>query len=129
MIINAIAIIAKRPLLSSFVCISFNSAGSVGFKPSGSKPRSPDSKSARMAHVCPTTSSFTRLNRFEAKHRVDLRNRDGDHHNRPESLERRLLEREVSRSVNVAAKERVEVLPNQEAQRRQHADAAVLQLH
>ena len=37
----AMAIIANRPLFSSFVCSSMSSAGSVGLRPSGSKLKSP----------------------------------------------------------------------------------------
>merc|ERR1719478_219404 len=65
--------------------------------------------------------------RLEREYRVDLRNRDGDHHNWPECLQRSLLEREVRRSVDVAAEERMEVLAHHEAQRCQHADSPMLQ--
>ena len=37
----AMAIIARRPLLSSLVCISLSSAALAGLRPRGSKPRSP----------------------------------------------------------------------------------------
>merc|ERR1719387_2659446 len=67
--------------------------------------------------------------RLEAEDRIDLGNRDREHHRRPERLERGLLEREVSRHVDVAAEERVEVLANQEAERSEHPDTAVLQFH
>ena len=46
----AMAIMARRPLLSSFVCISASSAGFVGLRPSGSQPRSPGEWSVRMVH-------------------------------------------------------------------------------
>merc|ERR1719163_2075591 len=64
---------------------------------------------------------------LEAEDRKDFRNRDREHHRRPELLERGLLEREVSRHVDVAAEERVKVLADQEAERRKHPDAPVLQ--
>jgi hypothetical protein len=37
----AAASMARRPFCSSLVCIISNSSGSLGFKPSGSKPMSP----------------------------------------------------------------------------------------
>eukprot|EP00966_Prymnesium_polylepis_P275093 6356472-Prymnesium_polylepis.1 len=37
----AAASIARRPCASSFSCMTRSSAGSLGFKPSGSKPTSP----------------------------------------------------------------------------------------
>jgi len=61
-IMPAAAIMASRPFCSSFVCIVFSSSGSVGFSPSGSKPRSPDSKSDRISHGLPPSSPF-RANR------------------------------------------------------------------
>ena len=45
--IPAIAIIAARPLFSSFVCISLNSAALAGLNPAGSNPKSPGEWPAR----------------------------------------------------------------------------------
>merc|ERR1711871_406291 len=64
---------------------------------------------------------------LEAEDRIDLGNRDREHHRRPERLERGLLEREVSWHVDVAAEKRVEVLANHEAERSEHPDTPVLQ--
>merc|ERR1719472_771456 len=128
-IMPAAAIMASRPFCSSFVCIVFSSSGSVGFSPSGSKPRSPDSKSDRISHGMPPSSPF-RANRagvLKLKTEKNFRKRDREHHRRPERLERGLLEREVSRHVDVAAEERVEVLANHEAERSEHPDTPVLQ--
>merc|ERR1719247_2203910 len=58
----------------------------------------------------------------------DLDDRENADHVRPEGLERRLLEGQVRRGVDVAAEERVEVLADQEAQSREHADTAMLEL-
>merc|ERR1719247_3073777 len=66
--------------------------------------------------------------RLEGEDREDLRNRDRHNHRRPERLQRRLLEREVRRYVDVATEERMEVLADQEAQRRKHTHTSVLQL-
>merc|ERR1719258_774924 len=65
--------------------------------------------------------------RLEGEDRKDLGNRDRDHHNWPERLQRGLLEREVSRHVDVAAEERVEVLANHEAESSEHPDTPMLQ--
>jgi len=46
---DMMAIMARRPLLSSLVCISLSSAASVGLRPSGSKPKSPASWSDLIA--------------------------------------------------------------------------------
>merc|ERR1719305_917132 len=128
-IMPAAAIIARRPFWSSLVCISFSSAGSVGFSESGSKPRSPASWSERISHGMPAffVPRGKQSRCLEAEDREDLRNRNGDHNRRPERLERRLLEREVGRDVDIAAEKRVEVLANDEAERRQHTNTPVLQ--
>jgi len=70
-----------------------------------------------------------RANRLEGEDRIDLRDRDRKHHNRPERLKRSLLEREVRRGIDVAAEERVEILPDHEPKRSEHADTTVLQLN
>ena len=53
---------------------------------------------------------------------------DGQDDRGPELLQRRGLEGDVRRHVNVAAEERVELLADEEAEGREHGDAAVLQL-
>jgi len=67
--------------------------------------------------------------RLKAEDREDLRDRDRKQYHLPECLQRRLLERQVSRNVDVAAEEGVKVLAHKEPQRSKHANAPVLQLH
>merc|ERR1711869_187048 len=57
-IMPAAAIIARRPLLSSLVCIFVNSLGSLGLRPRGSNPRSPGMWSVFIAHVSPLAESW-----------------------------------------------------------------------
>merc|ERR1719337_605976 len=65
---------------------------------------------------------------LKRKDAEDLQARNHKHDGRPEGLQRRLLERNVGRHVDVAAEEWVEVLTHKEAKRSEHRDAAVLQL-
>merc|ERR1719201_276085 len=60
--------------------------------------------------------------------RGGLDEEDGADDDGPEGLERRLLERDVRRRVDVAAEERVELLREREADGREHGDAGVLNL-
>merc|ERR1711924_159848 len=60
--------------------------------------------------------------------REDLDHRDRGHDSRPEGLQRRLLEGDVRRHVDVATEERVELLGDGEAERGKHRDARVLDL-
>jgi len=61
---------------------------------------------------CPRLTSFRIL---EAEDRKDLRDGNGRHDCGPESLQRCLLESNVSRHINVAAKEWVELLAHKYA--------------
>ena len=63
---------------------------------------------------------------LECEDRVDLKYSNRHDNNRPECLQRRRLESHERRSVHI--EQRVELLGNREAKRRQHRDTAVLQL-
>ena len=65
---------------------------------------------------------------LEGDDREELEDADGQDDRGPELLQRRGLEGDVRRHVNVAAEERVELLADEEAEGREHGDAAVLQL-
>eukprot|EP00962_Isochrysis_galbana_P048034 scaffold19910_cov145-Isochrysis_galbana.AAC.3 len=67
--------------------------------------------------------------RVEGEDGEHLHHGDGDDHGGPEGLQRGLLERDVGRYIDRATKERMELLADEEAERRKHRDAAVLQLH
>mmetsp|Transcript_16360 Transcript_16360/g.50596 ORF Transcript_16360/g.50596 Transcript_16360/m.50596 type:complete len:224 (-) Transcript_16360:86-757(-) len=65
---------------------------------------------------------------LERENREDLDDADVEHDDGPELLERRLLVRDVRRHIDGAAEQRVEVLRDGEPDRREHRDAAVLEL-
>merc|ERR1712118_200168 len=66
--------------------------------------------------------------RVEGEHGEPLGDRDDEDHGRPEGLQRRLLEGNVRRHVDLAAEKRMELLRDEEAKGREHGDARVLDL-
>merc|ERR1719247_191616 len=65
---------------------------------------------------------------LEGKDRADLCHGDRKDNSRPEGLQRRLLEGDVRRHVDVAAEKRMELLGDREAERGEHGDATVFEL-